>query len=1116
MAGKKKSKRNNNKSKNVSTPAAVISAPPDTDVLVPQDNNNKENASPSVSPDQQQQKQAIAERYRVKGNEYMKSKDYAAAIQAYSSGLQQTIDESMTVTLWSNRSLAHLRQNEFLAAEADCTRILERDTGHAKAWYRRAQAREGRASQQMSNNETDSSINGTSQVVEDLLMAALFDLDKGEACCCMEGTEADIKSPQRNDMIASIHLRRDRIQALLLQSCRKADWPDAKKQRESVLLLLSNRKACLSDDTIVLEGEAFFLLDWTWWCTWCQFVGLSDESNQLMPFLLPGSSKPVLEGDNDAIQKAVRPPNVIDNSRLLLSLPDRITPETSSQIAFYMDWYRDKYHNENTTSFQNSQEGQKADGNNSADEETNEDQPTILRPHLVRGYHYEILPREVYAALVNWYGESTPSLCRRVVKTSIKDMKVLHLYPGRRKKINSILGSSVEMKCAACGACRAVSRCRRCMKARYCNRSCQEAHWTSHKIACNAAVKNPDSHEIKFLSVNGQAGLNNLGNTCFMNSALQALSHARPLTQHFLSGRFKADLNPNNPLGTQGRLATAYSSVLRDLWWGYRKSASPTELKRAIALFAPRFAGFAQHDTQEFLAYLLDGLHEDLNRIRKAPYVEMPDVTDGQNMSVAGARAWDAHCRRNDSVVLDTFYGQFKSTCVCPQCQRVSVSFDAFNHVSLEIPRSTNGALFIFVLVFDMKHNSTAPAMTPTRYGIELDHNSSVAELKQRIADMSQMDVKRLVLCEILDHQISEFIQPNKSVARIRPTDIIAAYEVDGYNEAYHAVANHCVVEGTDIQDLEIKNIGFPFTLCVKSTWTCRKLWDVVWQKVRHLVIDECRSEDDVRSLLQIKLHSQGKPLKMIPVGENGAKTDCLPAACEETLVSLFGSDSVGEILTLRLEWFSTHQRDNEMAPARQFDIKRFTEYQEHPSFSVVAERRQRKVSQKPTVTLDHCFQAFIKPERLDEDNKWYCSSCKEHVQALKTMELWRLPNVLIIHLKRFEFKHMFRRDKLDTFVSYPLNGLDMSRHCASSVPTGSSFLEDHVRAEYDLFAVTNHFGRMGYGHYTAYGRSWDENSGLSEDWHLFDDSSVHKVEDITKVVSSAAYVLFYRRRQFH
>jgi ubiquitin carboxyl-terminal hydrolase 4/11/15 len=172
-------------------------------------------------------------------------------------------------------------------------------------------------------------------------------------------------------------------------------------------------------------------------------------------------------------------------------------------------------------------------------------------------------------------------------------------------------------------------------------------------------------------------------------------------------------------------------------------------------------------------------------------------------------------------------------------------------------------------------------------------------------------------------------------------------------------------------------------------------------------------------------------------------------------------------------------------------------------------------------VTLDQCFETFTKPERLDEHNQWYCSKCKEHVRALKTKKLWKLPNILIVHLKRFEYKHALRRDKLDTFVDFPLEGLDMNQHCANwkyNTDGDRPFVDARVPADYDLFGVVNHYGRMGFGHYTAFARRWDE-TGTSKEWALFDDSSVRTVgsgNGPEGVVTPSAYVLFYRRRTFN
>ena len=98
-----------------------------------------------------------------------------------------------------------------------------------------------------------------------------------------------------------------------------------------------------------------------------------------------------------------------------------------------------------------------------------------------------------------------------------------------------------------------------------------------------------------------------------MNSTLQCLAQTPMLVSFFLSNRFRADVNASNALGSGGRLATEFGALLRDMWaTPPQRSVAPAGLKRALAAFASQFAGMQQHDSQELLAVLLDGLHEDL------------------------------------------------------------------------------------------------------------------------------------------------------------------------------------------------------------------------------------------------------------------------------------------------------------------------------------------------------------------------------------------------------------------------------------------------------------------------------------------------------------------------
>ncbi|CCM01336.1 uncharacterized protein FIBRA_03385 [Fibroporia radiculosa] len=190
----------------------------------------------------------------------------------------------------------------------------------------------------------------------------------------------------------------------------------------------------------------------------------------------------------------------------------------------------------------------------------------------------------------------------------------------------------------------------------------------------------------------GTSGLKNLGNTCYMNSTIQCLSATVPFARFFTDGRWKSAVNMMNPMGTKGNLAHAFANILRDMWQGELQCLSPVTFRRSLCQYAPQFGGTEQHDSQEFLNFLLDGLHEDLNRVLQKPQIDSTPEREAElerlPTQIASEQEWQIWRMRNDSLVVDFFQGQFRNRLECLTCHKTSTTYNTFMYLTLPIPTS--------------------------------------------------------------------------------------------------------------------------------------------------------------------------------------------------------------------------------------------------------------------------------------------------------------------------------------------------------------------------------------------------------------------------------------------
>ncbi|XP_036386600.1 ubiquitin carboxyl-terminal hydrolase 21 [Megalops cyprinoides] len=199
--------------------------------------------------------------------------------------------------------------------------------------------------------------------------------------------------------------------------------------------------------------------------------------------------------------------------------------------------------------------------------------------------------------------------------------------------------------------------------------------------------------EVSLSLGNGQVGLLNVGNTCFLNAVVQCLSHTESLRYYCLTKAYQKEMGSSK----EPKLMNAFTQVLADLWDVNRTDApvNPGKFYNVFKESVPYFSGYSQQDAQEFLRFLLDRLHSEINRClpkraassspREPPYAKI-------RIEEEAAIMWKRYLERDDSKIVDLFSGQLRSSLHCSVCSHYSTTFDVFCDLSLPIPkRSVSG-----------------------------------------------------------------------------------------------------------------------------------------------------------------------------------------------------------------------------------------------------------------------------------------------------------------------------------------------------------------------------------------------------------------------------------------
>ena len=655
-------------------------------------------------------------------------------------------------------------------------------------------------------------------------------------------------------------------------------------------------------------------------------------------------------------------------------------------------------------------------------------------------------------------------------------------------------------------------------------------------------------------SSHGLCGSHNLGNTCFMNSSIACLSNCTELTYYFLSGEYKKDINRENKLGMGGALAESWADLLHDYWVGSQHVGNPSDLKRTFGNKIKRFSGYNQQDSNEFIDLFLENLNEDLNSVTKREYIELKSKGENESDKECAKRYWDNYLKRNNSIITDLFCGQIKSTLTCPKCGFINIGFDPFNTLNLNIPESShrkyqNSSDYIDMIeiFYVPRYNLRTPIRIKT-FDVpkKAYFKDWVRFLKNEINFKYHGKIDKLILNEIKEKLSMEFIDEQDDTKNFKylsnSDNFHFCHDIMDENENIYIPVNFKDKKGAS---------EFPRIIMVsEKDCTMNDLRKKIYFNFRKLILSPFKQDNEDTDELSKKIFDYTKDVNI----EDGPIFDLINKEYEKLFNSKGNPDDeineqinnfINDIpfqifLTKNIEEKDTDRiyiinKNNFFDLSKEFieslDIKSYNDpitnllkFMQEKEYNIEVEfntdsnyinsklyKLNNCIANKLTyneieegkesdqdsgiITLKKCFNLFSSEEKLKENDEWFCPKCKQHVLANKKMELYYTPKILIICFKRF-IKHSTYWEKNEENIIFPINNLDMKEFIVGP---------DKDHSVYDLFAVSEHYGGTGFGHYTAVCKNFDK-------WYSYNDSSVHETSE-SNIISNSAYVLFYRRR---
>jgi len=527
-------------------------------------------------------------------------------------------------------------------------------------------------------------------------------------------------------------------------------------------------------------------------------------------------------------------------------------------------------------------------------------------------------------------------------------------------------------------------------------------------------------------------------------------------------------------------------------------------------------------------------------------------------------RQWERYRARNRSLIVDIFEGQLRSQLTCCHCGATSSTFEPFRYLSVPIPSNHVDQACLRVIFFPLPYSRGEERPQLLRYSVCVPKSSTVQKVERALSRLLPVPMTSALLAEVYRSRIHRYLETQLPLSDVRAEDQLFAFEVlqtpedlMAYQERFapsrhrkdrsddlkkqpqprvlliqamhRRVVDVCRSDGrTWAQRREV--FGLPFVMSAASSWTYATLHDMLMLHARRFLKSSRR---DRRSDGGMAEDRQAAATQMPFVARivNASGTAC--GACDRRNCTgcllpkgnsrlrlraglLTGAVSTAKIY-LALDWVDSGVYDQEYVDSVADDASvaraNATEFQDaetdrsHSSDAGKSSDRDERRHSIGKVPISTCIDAFAQPEELKQEhnNGVKCEKCNQVVDAVKKLEIWREPDVLIIHIKRFHFSGV-HYEKLNTPVEVPFRELNLRPWIVGPMAT--------TVAPYELYSVACHWGGMSGGHYTSY---CVNNEGKEPVWLKYNDETVNSVslQQELDEISRQCYVLFYRKKAF-